>query len=129
VAAGARDAALVALLVAGGLRRSEAAALDLDDYDPETGALKVWGKGGKERVACLTGRAAETTLCKSNYCEHLYHRDAPPCTGDFADSRACYELSGRNMWAGVVMPTISCDAALLLGHEGLSAERPKMKNG
>ncbi len=52
-AAGVRDAALVALLVAGGLRRSEAVMLDLGDYDRESGALKVRGKGGKERVTYL----------------------------------------------------------------------------
>ncbi len=32
--------------------------LDLVDYDRESGALKVRGKGGKERVTYLTGGAA-----------------------------------------------------------------------
>ncbi len=56
--AGARDAAIIALLLGAGLRRSEAAALDLKDYDREAGALKVRGKGDKERLAYLESGAA-----------------------------------------------------------------------
>jgi integrase len=59
---GARDAALLALLYGGGLRRSEAVAAELADYDPETGALTVrHGKGDKARVAYLTN-GAQTAL-------------------------------------------------------------------
>jgi len=63
--AGARDAAMLAVLYAGGLRRSEAVALDVGDYDPtysaDAGALTVrHGKGHKERVVYLQngGRTA-----------------------------------------------------------------------
>ncbi|MBN9386719.1 MAG: tyrosine-type recombinase/integrase [Chloroflexi bacterium] len=57
---GARDAALIAVLYAGGLRRSEVARLDLAHYDRETGALTIQGgKGGKDRIAYLgTGNEA-----------------------------------------------------------------------
>ena len=44
-----RDAALIAVLCLG-LRRAEVVALDVDNYDPETGALKLTGKGRKERL-------------------------------------------------------------------------------
>jgi site-specific recombinase XerC len=52
-AGGARDAAVIALLYGAGLRRSEAAALDLTHYDSATGELKVLGKGDKERLVPL----------------------------------------------------------------------------
>ena len=58
-AGGARDAALIAVMFAGGLRRSEVVGLDLDDYDPEAGELIVRGKGGKERMLYVNGGATE----------------------------------------------------------------------
>lgn len=48
-----RDQALVTVLYAGGLRRNEASSLDLADYNPKTGAIKVKGKGGKTRIAYI----------------------------------------------------------------------------
>jgi site-specific recombinase XerC len=51
--AGARDAAVIALLYGAGLRRSEAADLDLAHYNAATGELRVLGKGDKERLVPL----------------------------------------------------------------------------
>jgi site-specific recombinase XerD len=59
--AGARDAAILALLLGAGLRRGECAALTLADYDPEAQNVKVRGKGGKERTADL-GAAANQAV-------------------------------------------------------------------
>jgi integrase len=56
-AVGARDRAMLAILAGGGLRRSEAVAVDLSDYDSTTGALRVLGKGNKARVAYVTNAA------------------------------------------------------------------------
>jgi site-specific recombinase XerD len=56
--AGARDGAIIALMYSCGLRRAELAALDLENYDRETGALVVLGKRQKERFSYLAGGAA-----------------------------------------------------------------------
>lgn len=47
--AGPRDAAIIGVMYTGGLRRQEVPALDLEDYDPDTGELRVTGKGDKQR--------------------------------------------------------------------------------
>jgi site-specific recombinase XerD len=57
--AGPRDAAFLALLYAGGLRRSEVVTLDLGDYDAEEGQLRVKGKGRRERMVHVHGGAAQ----------------------------------------------------------------------
>jgi site-specific recombinase XerD len=57
--ADARDTALIAVLYAAGLRRAEVVTLAVGDYDPETGALTVRGKGNKERTAYVDNGAAD----------------------------------------------------------------------
>ncbi len=59
-AAARRDAALVAILHAsGGVRRAEAAGLQLADLDRGTGRLVVRGKGNKEREVWLSDEALQ----------------------------------------------------------------------
>lgn len=50
-----RDQALLVVLYAGGIRRQEASALDVDDYNAKNGSLEVRrGKGAKHRIAYIT---------------------------------------------------------------------------
>lgn len=50
-AAGRRDSALFVVLLGSGVRRQEVVSLDLSDFDPSSGAIKVrGGKGGKDRT-------------------------------------------------------------------------------
>jgi site-specific recombinase XerD len=62
---GARNAAVLALLYGGGLRRSEVVDLDLSSFERSSGKLIVLGKGNKERTIYLTNgglRAVEAWL-------------------------------------------------------------------
>ena len=57
--AGARDAAIIALIFGGGLRRSEVASLKIEDIKPDNGSLRVMGKGNKERLVYLATGATQ----------------------------------------------------------------------
>jgi len=55
---GQRDRALLELLYASGLRVSELVSLDLEQLNLNTREIRVWGKGGKERVVLMGEPAA-----------------------------------------------------------------------
>ncbi len=54
-----RDRAMLELFYSSGLRISELCSLTLQQVDLENGFVRVFGKGSKERVVPLGGRAAE----------------------------------------------------------------------
>src|SRR5690606_15974104 len=56
-----RDRALLEVLYGCGARISEATGLDVDDVDLEGGAVRLLGKGGKERVVPI-GSSARTAV-------------------------------------------------------------------
>jgi site-specific recombinase XerD len=56
--AGFRDAAIIAWMVSGGgPRRAEVVSVDLGDYDPDSGQIKIVGKGNNERTNYLENGA------------------------------------------------------------------------
>jgi len=59
--AGSRDKTILEILYGCGLRVSELTGLDLGDIDFESGLLRVFGKGSKERIVPVGG-AAELAL-------------------------------------------------------------------
>ncbi len=72
---GLRDLALAELLYGAGLRISEALDLDLNDFDPDSGVLRVMGKGSKERLAPM-GRVA--VHCVSRYLDQRHAFEPAP---------------------------------------------------
>jgi len=61
--AGARDSAILAIMLAAGLRRAEVVALDLGDFSQDTGELRILrSKGRKDRLVYATNGATDALL-------------------------------------------------------------------
>ncbi len=87
---GARDAALIALLYGAGLRRAEAVALDLADFDIDSGALMVRrGKGDKDRQVYLANGGQHAVRA------WLEHRGTEPGPLLFAVAKGGHIVSRR----------------------------------
>ena len=91
-----RDAAILRVLIACGLRRAELCDLDVEDVDLKTSTLTVTGKGGKPRLVSIGG--TKTALAVSRY---LRVRRRQPGAGEPAlflstrpDLRGSYRLMG-----------------------------------
>ena len=95
-----RDRALLELLYGCGLRVSEASGLDLEDVDLEEGWLRVYGKGGKERVLPLAGPVADAlrAYLERGRPELARERRLHPCPP--ADRDAVF----LNRWGGRLSP-------------------------
>src|SRR6185295_17523016 len=73
---GARDAALVTLLYASGLRISEALSLTGADR-PLPHTLRITGKGGKQRLVPMLGAAREAIERYATLCPHALTKADP----------------------------------------------------
>jgi integrase/recombinase XerC len=78
--AGVRDRAAIELLYGSGLRVGELCALDLDDVDLRAMAVRVTGKGRKERRVPVSGPAAESlrAYIRGARSDLLATREIPP---------------------------------------------------
>lgn len=85
--AGIRDRALLEVLYGCGLRASELVGLDVSDVDMSRGLVRVFGKGGKERVAPVAGAAAEAV---SEYLERARPHLRPKRSRTRADPSALF---------------------------------------
>lgn len=60
-----RDLAIIDILSGSGMRVSELTGLNRSDVNFDTNEIKVFGKGAKERVCFMTGRAKLAIVCLS----------------------------------------------------------------
>lgn len=138
---GARDAALITLLYAAGLRISEALSLSGADR-PLPDALRIVGKGGKERVVPMLPAARAAIEHYATLCPFALDRDEPlfrGARGGALSPRIAQDLMAR-LRAALNLPSSATPHALrhsfathllanggdlraiqdLLGHESLS---------
>jgi integrase/recombinase XerC len=84
---GRRDAAILELFYASGLRLSELCGLDVDDVNMPQKMVRVLGKGGKQRIVPFNSAAARAlrTYLKDR---DVIVRECPPEGGHYASNRA-----------------------------------------
>jgi len=112
VSRGLRASALLELLYGTGARISEAVGLDVDDLDLDGAAVRLHGKGGRDRVVPL-GRCAITAL--ADYLRAGRPALAAPGSGAAVFlSRRGNRLSRQSAW------TVLRTAAARAGVEGVS---------
>jgi integrase/recombinase XerD len=92
-----RDRAMLELFYSSGLRISELCALTLQQIDLEHAFVRVFGKGGKERVVPLGGKARDAVQA---YLGSARPRLVKPRTGsEFFLSERGRAISRKTLWA------------------------------
>lgn len=91
---GARDRAVLETIYSGGLRIGELVALDLEDLDEFSEAVRVRGKGKKERLAPLGTKAMEAL---DNYLSLRAAAFGPASRGPLFVNKAGRRLSTRSV--------------------------------
>ncbi len=92
-----RDRALLEVLYGAGARISEAVGLDVDDVDLESGAVRLLGKGSKERVVPIGRYAAESLGAYLTRARPALARSAKAGPALFLGSRGA-RLSRQSAW-------------------------------
>ncbi|MEM9157425.1 MAG: site-specific tyrosine recombinase XerD [Verrucomicrobiota bacterium] len=97
--AGLRDIAILELFYSSGLRVSELCGLSLQQVDLEGGAMRVYGKGSKERVVPVGSKAREAL---ERYLDHGRPHLVRPRTGSsvFLSNRGI-AISRKTVWVMV----------------------------
>ncbi|MCS7008823.1 MAG: tyrosine recombinase XerC [Chthoniobacterales bacterium] len=85
-----RDAAIIELLYASGIRLAELVGLDVTDVDPVTETVRVLGKGRKQRI-CPIGPEANLAIQK-------YRQAANINSGPLFINKQRKRLSRRSVW-------------------------------
>jgi integrase/recombinase XerC len=85
-----RDVAVMELFYSSGLRLAELAALEVEDIDPYTESVRVFGKGRKERV-CPVGAPALKAIQK-------YRAASNTHSGALFISKSRKRISARSIW-------------------------------
>ncbi len=91
---GFRDRTMLELMYAAGLRVSEVCTMRPLDFDEQTGILRIFGKGSKERLVPIH-MAAQSFL--SSYLEVWRPAFSPRCEQAFLN-RSGYGLSRQGIW-------------------------------
>lgn len=84
-----RDAALIELIYSSGLRVSEALSLDIVDFNPGDAAVRVIGKGSKERIVPVGKKAIDAIT--------NYLRQRSKLLGDFPENALFITKRGNRL--------------------------------
>ena len=95
-----RDRALLEVLYGAGARISEAVGLDLDDLDLDAGAVRLLGKGGKERVVPLGTYAREAVTAYLVRARPALAASGKGTAAVFLNQRGS-RLSRQSAWAAI----------------------------
>jgi integrase/recombinase XerD len=99
-AASLRDRALLEVLYGAGARISEAVGLDLDDVDLEAGAVRLHGKGSKQRIVPLGSFARDAVSAYLVRSRPLFATRGTGTAAVFLNSRGG-RLSRQSGWAAL----------------------------
>lgn len=95
---GQRDATMLELLYAAGLRVSELVTLRPLDVDRQRGVVRVFGKGRKERLVPLHARAVRCVTEYLNQCRPLFDPKAGPAGSMMFLNRSGTGLTRQAVW-------------------------------